>query len=105
MISFAPFSTVIEPGERTRLIPLGDVRLTTVTFLDIKEESGRSTIRYYEALGGQLDSDSDSDDEEEDDDDEEEKEILFQEDPTVIAHLAPGRVSGEIIPLWFSAED
>ena len=95
MISYSTFSAVVHPGKRTRIEPISDIRLTMATFAEFKDESGRTTVRFYQAALPESDEEDEDEDEEAHEDDGEEKEIKFEDEPIVITHLTPGRVSLE----------
>jgi len=103
MASFATFSATIEPGKRTRIVPVSDIKLSHVTFgKDIKDEAGRSTVTfYYRSPMGKLEQeDEDEEEEEEEDSDEEEGEIV----EAVLAHLQPGRIETQVLSTIFHEE-
>ncbi|KAG8863354.1 peptidylprolyl isomerase fpr4 [Tulasnella sp. 330] len=102
MPTYSIFSTVLKPGQRVRVVPVGDIRLTIATFGEtLESETGRSTIKVYQTAVPEEDEESSD----EDDDDEEEKEPTFEKEAVVLAHLTPGRIETQVLDITFMEDE
>ncbi|KAG9033476.1 peptidylprolyl isomerase fpr4 [Tulasnella sp. JGI-2019a] len=104
MPTYSLFSAVVKPGQRLRVVPVGDIRLTIATFgEELQSETGRSTLKVYQTA--MPEEDEESSDEDSDGEDEEGKEPTFEKSPIVIAHLTPGRIETQVLDLMFMEEE
>lgn len=85
MYHFSVWNQPVAPGKRVRVVPETDIHVTSVTFGDIAEETGRTTVKLFRC-------DIPNDNEEDEENEEDEPELKFEKEPVILGHLTPGKV-------------